>query len=54
MAKLVMDHKELFQTGHNMRTVRHKLDWMDAVTYEDIHKLYVTDNLSEQSIKNIL
>lgn len=51
-AKQIMNNKHTFQ--ENFYTAKNKMEWMDAITYEDVRKLIRENNFNEKSIISIL
>lgn len=54
MADSVLSNKELFQNKADLQSTKNKLNWVDAVTYEDIRKLAHSNKLTKSNIMNVL
>ena len=55
MARQVLTNQELFHNNKStLPNIREKIDWMDAITYEDIRRLSRADKLNYQNIIEIL
>jgi hypothetical protein len=53
--KMTMQLKENMDILHKpLNDIRKKIDWMDAITYEDVRKLHRTNTLDDANIKRIL
>jgi hypothetical protein len=51
-AKQIMNNKYTFE--ENFYAAKNKMEWIDAITYEDVRKLIRENNFDENSIISIL
>jgi hypothetical protein len=50
----IEQNKELFAGGSDFELARDKLNWLDAITYEDARKLHRNKSLSANNIMKYL
>ena len=50
----IVNNKHLFTGGSNFDIARNKLNWLDAVTYEDARKLHRNKMLDSNNIMKYL
>jgi len=53
MVESVLQNKNLFGNTSDMLTTRNVLPWMDAISYEDLRKLYRHEKFTKSNINNI-
>lgn len=53
MIREVMKNKKMFTNKYRMDDVKVKIPWMDAVSYEDLRRLYRTNKFTNSSVDNI-
>lgn len=50
----IINNKHLFTSGSNFEVARDKLNWLDAITYEDARKLHRNKMLDSNNIMKYL
>ena len=50
----IINNKHLFTSGSNFEVARDKLNWLDAITYEDARKLHRNKMLDANNIMKYL
>lgn len=53
MVKNIMAHKVLFEKS-DLNTAKYKMPWLDAITYEEVRSLILSNKFNAENIRRLL